>query len=225
MTFDLQFVLEHIPDFIRAIGVTFEISGIVILTSMLVATVNSAILFFKIHPLTYLVRLYVEVARNTPLLIQLFFVYFALPSLGIKLSNFTTAILAMTFLGGGYFTEVFRAGVEAVSASQRESGLALGLSKWQLLRHIVLPQALRISTPALCANAIFLMKETTVVSAIAIPELLYTTTNYIALYYKTYEMLLLMTCSYLIMFLPLSFLLTWLERRFQYGQFGTGTAH
>lgn len=221
MILDTAFMIEHIPDFGQAVLVTIIIAGMAIICSLLVAVVGSVILFFQIRGLAWLVRAYVELARNTPLLIQLFFVYFALPSVGIHLSNYTTAILAMTFLGGGYMTEVLRSGIEAVAKTQVESGLALGLSRWQLFWYIVLPQALRISTPALFANFIFLLKETTVVSAVAIPEILYVTTNYIALYYKTYEMLLLMTALYLLLFLPLSFLLTWIERRFQHGQFGT----
>ncbi|MFB9329339.1 amino acid ABC transporter permease [Paenibacillus aurantiacus] len=221
MTFDTEFVLRVLPEFLKATLVTFKIAGIAILASMLVASVNAAILFFRLRGFAFLVRLYVELARNTPLLIQLFFLYFALPSLGIRLSGMTTAILAMTFLGGGYMTEVFRAGMEAVPKSQLESGLALGLSRMQLLREIVLPQAMRIGTPALFATFVFLLKETTVVSAVSVPEIMYTTTNYIALYYKTYEMLAVMTGIYLVMFLPLSALLSALERRYRHGQFGT----
>lgn len=221
MTLDTSFMLEHMPDFLHAALVTIGIAGAAIAASLLVAVFNSILLYFRVPILTAIVRAYIEVARNTPLLIQLFFLYFALPSIGIRMSSYTTALLAMTFLGGGYLTEVFRAGIEAVPKSQLESGLALGLSRWQLFRDIVLPQALRIATPSLFANFIFLLKETTVVSAVAVPEILYTTTNYIALYYKTYEMLLMMTALYLLLFLPLSFVLSWLERRFQHGQFGT----
>jgi len=221
MTLDTSFMLEHVPDFVHAALVTIGIAGAAIAASLLVAVFNSILLYFRVPILTAIVRAYIEVARNTPLLIQLFFLYFALPSIGIRMSSYTTALLAMTFLGGGYLTEVFRAGIEAVPKSQLESGLALGLSRWQLFRDIVLPQALRIATPSLFANFIFLLKETTVVSAVAVPEILYTTTNYIALYYKTYEMLLMMTVLYLLLFLPLSFVLSWLERRFQHGQFGT----
>jgi len=221
MTLDTSFMLEHVPDFLHAALVTIGIAGAAIAASLLVAVFNSILLYFRVPILTAIVRAYIEVARNTPLLIQLFFLYFALPSIGIRMSSYTTALLAMTFLGGGYLTEVFRAGIEAVPKSQLESGLALGLSRWQLFRDIVLPQALRIATPSLFANFIFLLKETTVVSAVAVPEILYTTTNYIALYYKTYEMLLMMTALYLLLFLPLSFVLSWLERRFQHGQFGT----
>ncbi|WP_174808151.1 amino acid ABC transporter permease [Paenibacillus alvei] len=221
MTLDTSFMLEHVPDFLHAALVTIGIAGAAIAASLLVAVFNSILLYFRVPILTAIVRAYIELARNTPLLIQLFFLYFALPSIGIRMSSYTTALLAMTFLGGGYLTEVFRAGIEAVPKSQLESGLALGLSRWQLFRDIVLPQALRIATPSLFANFIFLLKETTVVSAVAVPEILYTTTNYIALYYKTYEMLLMMTALYLLLFLPLSFVLSWLERRFQHGQFGT----
>ncbi|SDE50698.1 MULTISPECIES: amino acid ABC transporter permease [unclassified Paenibacillus] len=221
MTLDTSFMLEHVPDFLHAALVTIGIAGAAIAASLLVAVFNSILLYFRVPILTAIVRAYIEVARNTPLLIQLFFLYFALPSIGIRMSSYTTALLAMTFLGGGYLTEVFRAGIEAVPKSQLESGLALGLSRWQLFRDIVLPQALRIATPSLFANFIFLLKETTVVSAVAVPEILYTATNYIALYYKTYEMLLMMTALYLLLFLPLSFVLSWLERRFQHGQFGT----
>ena len=166
------------------------------------------------------IRAYVELARNTPLLIQLFFLYFGLPALGISLSGFATAVIAMTFLGGGYLTEALRAGVQAVPPSQLEAGQAIGLSRWQLLRHVQLPQAWLASLPALFANFIFLLKETTVASAVAVPELLYTTKNYIALYYKTYEMLAVLTLMCVLIFLPLSLALRVVERRLQHGQFG-----
>lgn len=97
---------------------------------------------------------------------------------------------------------------------------SIGLSEGQLLRHVVLPQAGILSLPALFANFVFLLKETTVVSAVAVPEILYTTKNYIALYYKTYEMLTVLTLLCVLLFLPLSLLLRYIERRLQHGQFG-----
>ncbi len=181
---------------------------------------NVALLSLHKRPLSALIRGYVELARNTPLLIQLFFLYFGLPALGLSLSGFTTAVIAMTFLGGGYLTEALRAGIQAVPASQLEAGRAIGLSRWQLLRHVQLPQAWLASLPALFANFIFLLKETTVASAVAVPELLYTTKNYIALYYKTYEMLAVLTLMCVLIFLPLSLALRVVERRLQHGQFG-----
>ncbi|CAD5109484.1 amino acid ABC transporter permease [Zestomonas carbonaria] len=221
MSFDWNFVLSTLPAFLKAVGVTLQVGAIAVGTSLLVALVNSAILVLRVPLLHPLVKVYVEVARNTPLLIQLFFIYFALPSIGIRISGFASAIIAMTFLGGAYLTEVLRAGVEAVPRAQVESGLSIGLSRWQLLRHVILPQAGILSLPALFANFIFLLKETTVVSAVAVPEILYTTKSYIALYYKTYEMLAVMTALCVLIFLPLSLLLARLERRLQHGQFGS----
>lgn len=221
MNFDWNFVLSILPAFGRAVLVTLQVGAIAIATSLLVALVNASILVLRVPLLQRLVGLYVEVARNTPLLIQLFFIYFALPSVGIRISGFSSAIIAMTFLGGAYLTEVLRAGVEAVPKAQIESGLSIGLSRWQLLRHVILPQAGILSLPALFANFIFLLKETTVVSAVAVPEILYTTKNYIAMYYKTYEMLAVMTALCVLLFLPLSLLLAYLERRLQHGQFGS----
>lgn len=221
MSFDWPFVLSTLPAFLKAVGVTLQVGAIAIACSLLVALLNSAILVWRVPLLRRLLGLYVEVARNTPLLIQLFFIYFALPVIGIRLSGFAAAIIAMTFLGGAYLTEVLRAGVEAVPRAQIESGLSIGLSRWQLLRHVILPQAGLLSLPALFANFIFLLKETTVVSAVAVPEILYTTKSYIALYYKTYEMLAVMTALCVLLFLPLSLLLGVLERRLQHGQFGS----
>jgi polar amino acid transport system permease protein len=220
MNFDVAFALSTLPAFVNAVGVTLEVGLIAIVTSLLVALINAAIVMFRVPLLQPLVRVYVELARNTPLLIQLFFIYFALPGVGIRISGFASAIIAMTFLGGAYLTEILRAGIDAVPRSQIESGLSIGLSRWQLLRHVILPQAGILSLPALFANFVFLLKETTVVSAVAVPEILYTTKNYIALYYKTYEMLAVMTGLCVVLFVPLSLLLRALERRLQHGQFG-----
>jgi polar amino acid transport system permease protein len=217
MTFDYAFALSTLPAFVRAVGVTLQVGLIAIMSSLAVAVLNAAIATFKVPLLHRLVPLYVELARNTPLLIQLFFIYFALPALGVRISGFAAAVIAMTFMGGAYLTEILRAGIESVP----KAGLSIGLSRWQLLRHVILPQAGILSLPALFANFVFLLKETTVVSAVAVPEILYTTKNYIALYYKTYEMLAVMTGLCVLLFLPLSLLLGLLERRLQHGQFGS----
>lgn len=117
-------------------------------------------------------------------------------------------------------TEAFRAGIEAVGQRQIEAGLSIGLSDWKLMRHVVLPQALSIATPAYTANCIFLLKETSIVGAVTVPELLFTTNSLIAIYYKTYEMLLMLTIAYLILILPISLLLAWVEKRVNYAQYG-----
>ena len=107
------------------------------------------------------------------------------------------------------------------SPSLIEASMDLGADTFQTIRYVILPQAGILSLPSLFANFIFLLKETTVVSAVAVPEILYTTKSYIALYYKTYEMLAVLTLICVLLFLPLSLLLSRLERRLQHGQFGS----
>lgn len=116
--------------------------------------------------------------------------------------------------------EAFRAGIEAVSKSQIESGLSIGLSKMQLVRYVVLPQAFAVTVPSLAANCIFLLKETSIVGAIANPDLMHVTQDLIGMYYQTFESLLMLVASYLIVLLPLSVVFSWLERKVRYAEFG-----
>jgi polar amino acid transport system permease protein len=213
MLFDFNFMMEQIPRFLEGAYMTLKVGVIVMITSLIVGIGNTTLLFLELQRIRGLIRGYVELARNTPLLVQLFFLYFALPSIGIKMSSFATALVAMTFLGGGYMTETLRAGMEAVEQGQVEAGRALGMTRLQTFRFIVLPQSVRKSMPALVGNFIFLLKETSIVSAIAVPELLYTATDLIATYYKTFEMFTLLALFYLLLILPLSGLLSLMERR------------
>ena len=120
--------------------------------------------------------------------------------------------------------ESFRAGLESVGKAQLESGLSIGLSRFQLARYVVLPQAFSVTLPSLGANAIFLLKETSIVGVIAIPDLMHVTQDLIGMYYQTAESLLMLVLSYLVVLLPLSLFLSWLERRVRYAEFGAGAA-
>ena len=216
MELDFIFMKEQIPLFVKASVLTLQIALLGIAGSVLLGIINSIIIYYKIKILDKAVAVYVEVSRNTPLLIQIFFLYFGLPALGIKLSNYACALTGIIFLGGSYMTEAFRAGLESIEKVQIESGLSIGLSRNQLMRYVIFPQAFRIALPATGANFIFLLKETSVVSAISVAELLYTTNSLIAIYYKTYEMLFLLVISYFILIGPLSFILYITERRMKY---------
>lgn len=111
--------------------------------------------------------------------------------------------------------ESFRAGLESVGKIQLESGRSLGLNEWQLIAFVVLPQSLMVSLPSIAANAIFLLKETSVVSAIALADVLYVTKDLIGSYYKTSETLLLLVLCYLVVLLPLSIVFSLLERHYK----------
>ena len=139
---------------------------------------------YRIRPFYALARTYIELSRNTPLLIQLFFLYYGLPKMGIKWDGFTCGVIALVFLGASYMAEAIRAGILAVPKGQIEAGKAIGLSRFQVFLYVELPQAWAVAVPAIGANVLFLMKETSIVSAVGIAELLFVTKDIIGMDYK-----------------------------------------
>ncbi|MDW8801882.1 amino acid ABC transporter permease [Clostridium sp. A1-XYC3] len=220
MSINWQFIVDNLPLYQKAAVLTLRLAFWGILASIILGLICSVVQYYKIKGLQTLVQAYIELSRNTPLLIQLFFLYYGFTKLGIKISENTCAIIGLSFLGGSYMSEAFRSGIEAVGKIQIESGLSLGLSKFQLARYVILPQAFSVSIPSLSANCIFLLKETSILGAISILDLMNVTKDLIGMYYQTFESLLMLVVSYLIIILPLSLLLTWIERKVRYAEFG-----
>lgn len=197
-----------------------RLSVIGILLSFVLGLFCALIKYFKIFGIRRIVDVYIEFSRNTPLLIQLFFLYFAFPRMGVKLSSVQCAIIGLTFLGGSYMEETFRSALESVSKVQIESAQCIGLTKRQVIQYVVLPQAISVSVPGFCANIMFLIKETSVFSAVALADLMYVAKDLIGLYYKTDEALTLLVVFYFILLIPVSVLASFAERKLRYAQFG-----
>jgi len=210
---DFEFIAKFYPMYVKAAMLTINIAFWGILFSLIVGMFCTLVKFYKVKFLIPLINCYIELSRNTPLLIQLFFLYYGLPKLGVQISSFTCAVIGLTFLGGSYMAESFRLSFEAVRKSQIEAGLSIGLSQNQLLRYVIVPQAFGVSLPSISANVIFLLKETSIVSIVALADLVYVAKDIIGLYYKTDEALFMLVVSYLILILPISLALTWLEKR------------
>ena len=215
---DWAFVSRYAPFFVTGAEMTLFISVFGIALAILTGLVCAAIETARIPVLRQIVRVYIEVSRNTPLLVQLYFLYFGLPKLGFVWSAEMCAIIGLGFLGGSYMSEAMRAGLEAVPQIQRENAYMLGLSSRQTMLHVVIPQAISTSIPGVVANVIFLIKESSVVSAIALADVMYMAKDLIGMYYTTYEALFLLIVTYLIILLPISIIGTWLERRFEYAK-------
>ncbi len=215
---DWAFVSRYAPFFVTGAEMTLFISVFGIALAILTGLVCAAIETACIPVLRQIVRVYIEVSRNTPLLVQLYFLYFGLPKLGFVWSAEMCAIIGLGFLGGSYMSEAMRAGLEAVPQIQRENAYMLGLSSRQTMLHVVIPQAVSTSIPGVVANVIFLIKESSVVSAIALADVMYMAKDLIGMYYTTYEALFLLIVTYLIILLPISIIGTWLERRFDYAK-------
>ena len=210
---DFQFIEKYVPLYVAAGKLTLCIACIGIVLSILIGILASAVLYYRTPLLKRLVSVYVELSRNTPLLVQLFFLYFGLPKIGIRWSSEVCGIIGLSFLGGAYMTESFRAALSTVEKGQLESAKSLGLNPIQILRYVLLPEAITVAVPSIVANMIFLIKETSVFSGIALKDLMYEAKDLIGLYYKTEESLVMLVVAYLILLLPVSILGTVLERR------------
>ena len=217
---DWEYVAKILPLYGKAAVLTVRIGVLGILFAILVGLLCSVVRQMKIPVLKQLASVYIELSRNTPLLVQLFFIYYGLPKIGIKTDPETCGVAGLAFLGGSYMAEAFRSGLEAVGKIQHESALSLGLTGLQAFRYVILPQAFAISIPGITANVIFLLKETSVFSAISLMDLMFTAKDQIGLYYKTTECLVLLVAFYLLILLPVSLLGSLLERRVRYAEFG-----
>lgn len=217
---DWSMVQQGIPTYEKAFWLTLKLSFEGILGAIIVGLIVSFIRYFRVTGFQRILGAYVELSRNTPLLIQLFFIYYAFPEIGIKISAEASGVSGLIFLGGSYMAAAFSGGLNGVPKVQVESGRAIGLTNWQLARYVVLPQGLSLSIPAIAANVIFLIKETSIFTVVAIPELTNTALDQIGMLYDTDEALFSLVVGYAIILIPLSILLTWLERRTRRGSFG-----
>ncbi|WP_294603917.1 amino acid ABC transporter permease [Lactobacillus rizhaonensis] len=215
-----QIITQSLPIFLKAFELTLWLSAVGIICSIIVGILCSLVQYFKVPVLHQIITAYVELARNTPLLIQLFFLYYAFPVIGLKMSAQVCGIIGLVFLGGAYMAEGFTGGFAGVNSSQIDDGKALGMNNLQLARYVVFPQGFALSMPALTANVIFLIKETSIFSVIAIPELTNTALDLIGMYYRSNEYLLVLVIAYAIILIPVILLLNYLERKVRYGTFG-----
>ncbi len=217
---NIDFMLEYLPLYEKAAVLTVRIGCEGILIALSVGVICALIQYGKIPVLRRIVSVYIELSRNTPLLVQLFFIYYGLPKIGISTNAEVCGALGLGFLGGSYMSEAIRSGLETIEPIQTESALSLGLKPYQVMRYVILPQAVSVSMPAFMANIIFLLKETSVFSAISLMDLMFTAKDLIGLYYKTTESLFMLVVFYLIILLPVSIIGRIIERRVRYAGFG-----
>lgn len=217
---DWNVIAQYLPLYKKAAWLTLRLGLAGIVIAIVVGLVCALVQYYKVPVLRRIAGAYIELSRNTPLLVQLFFIYYGLPKIGIKTNAEICGIAGLAFLGGSYMAEAFRSGLESIEPIQTESAMSLGMDHAQTMRYIILPQAMSVSVPAFVANVIFLLKETSVFSAISLMDLMFTAKDLIGLYYKTTECLFLLVVFYLLILLPVSLLGSWLERRLRYAGFG-----
>ena len=178
---DWNVIAQYLPLYKKAAWLTLRLGLAGIVIAIVVGLVCALVQYYKVPVLRRIVGVYIELSRNTPLLVQLFFIYYGLPKIGIKTNAEICGIVGLAFLGGSYMAEAFRSGLESIEPIQTESAMSLGMDHAQTMRYIILPQAMSISVPAFVANVIFLLKETSVFSAISLMDLMFTAKDLIGL--------------------------------------------
>ena len=209
-----EFIFNYLPLYQEAALLTLRIGLIGIAVSIVIGLFFFFFQYYKVPVLRQIATVYIEISRNTPLLIQLFFIYYALPKVGVPISSEMAGYVGLAFQGGSYMAEAFRSGLESVDKIQTESALSLGMKHPQIMRYIILPQAFSTSVPP------FVVKETSVFSAVSLMDLMFVAKDLIGLYYKTTECLFMLVVFYLIILLPVSILGSVLERKLRYAGFG-----
>ena len=201
-----------LPPLMRAARVTLKVAVLAIGVG---ATVGLLVALLKMSGRRLLRRpaeVYIEVTRGTPALAQLYIVYFGLAGIGLTLDNVTAAVVALGFNAAAYMAEIYRAGIESVHSGQREAALSLGMTPLQALRFIVLPQAWRVVLPPGANLGIAVLKDTSLASAIATPELMSRAYDLVGQTWRPMPIYLVVAVMYMAMCLPLGQLVRRLER-------------
>jgi polar amino acid transport system permease protein len=208
VNYSFQFgpVFEAWPLLLHGTWMTIQLSFLAMLFGLMVAIVCAWGKNTGPAPVRWIINAYIEIIRNTPFLVQLFFFFFALPAAGVRWSPYTAALVAMVFNLGAYATEIVRAGIESIPKGQIEAGLALNLSRLEIFRYVVLKPALRAIYPALTSQFILLMLASSVVSVISADDLTSVAANLQSQTFRSFEIYIVITGIYLLLTLAFSYL-------------------
>ena len=210
--FNPQVAVENIGPLLGGLLITVELTLVVITLSLVCALAVALAGMSRFAPLRWLVWAYIEVIRGTPLLLQLIYVYYVLPEIGIRLDAFTAGVLALTLNYTAYISEVYRSGIQAIAKGQHDAAAALGMTHALAMRRIILPQAIRIVVPALGNYFIGLFKDTALCSAVSIQELVFTAQVQAALNFQYFTLYTVVAAMYFLVSFPAARLVNYLER-------------
>ncbi|KKO14941.1 MULTISPECIES: amino acid ABC transporter permease [Pseudomonas] len=211
--FDFSPVLAQGGLLLEGAVFTLELTLIGTLFGVAIGVLGAVVRAWRLRPFDALFGLYVELIRNTPFIVQLFFIFFGLPALGVRLTEWQAAVLAMVINLGAYSTEIIRAGIQAIPRGQLEAAAALAMSRFEAFRHVVLQPALAKVWPALSSQIVIVMLGSAVCSQIATEELSFAANFIQSRNFRAFETYLLTTALYLVMAILVRQLLAWFGRR------------
>jgi len=210
---DLDLILRVYPFFLEAALVTVELSILTCVLGLACGALGASMRLSRLAPLRWLGAAYVSVFRGTPALIQVFILYFGGPQIGIQLDAFAAGTIALGVNIGAYMTETIRGAIVSVDRGQTEAARTLGMSRWETMRKVVLPQAARLMIRPLGVNVNALIKGTALLAPISVVELTYTAQRFIGSTYKPFEMFLLSGLLYMAIIYVVGQGINWLDRR------------
>lgn len=210
--FNWNVLLESLPLMMRGLGVTILLGVVSIALGLVGGLLLALLRLYSYAPVRTLARVYIDIMRSIPLLVLLVLIYYALPFVGIRLSSFAAATSALSLVSCAYSAEIFRSGIEAIPRGQFEASASQGMSFFNTMRDVILPQAVRIVMPPMTSNCINVMKDTALASVVAMPDLLKQATQAQALAANPTP-LVGAALLYLLLLLPLVQMVGWVERR------------
>jgi polar amino acid transport system permease protein len=212
--FQFQVVWNNLGFLLTGLKYTFLITGFSIIGAMIVGLLAALLRLSKLPVVSQIIRFYIDFFRGTPVLIQLIWIYYALPIItGISLSAVTSAVLTLSLNMGAFLAEIFRAGIQSIDKGQREAAFVLGLTYGQTMRRIILPQALARMLPPIGSSMIIILKDSSLASFIAVDELLYQGYVLQSSTFRPLEILTVVALIYFVLTYPLTILVEQLERR------------
>ena len=213
MNLNFTVIERNFPLFLEGLRVTVELSLLAIVLALLWGLVSVFARTSKFAAFRILARSYLEIVRNTPVLVQMYFISFGSGIAGYPISGYAAGLLALTLQNGGYFSEIYRAGIESVGPGQREAGRALGMLPHQVSGIVVLPQALRRVIPPISNQGVIIIKDTSLVSALSVAELTYQSKILADRTAATYEIFITLALFYILITTVFSGALRLLESR------------
>lgn len=211
MDFDPAYLAKQLPALWRGLLVTIEVSAIAMLIAFALGVFGATIRYLRIPYLSSLLWFYVEFMRNTPLLVQMFFIVFGLPALGLTLPLFWAGVVSLALWAAAFHIESLRGGLATVGKDLHEAGTALGLGKWQFLALVGLPLGLRVALPSMLNTCVSLLKNSAMLQAIGLMELTFVAVDKMAMDFRMLEMFSVLLVVYVALVFLLSAAANWLE--------------
>jgi His/Glu/Gln/Arg/opine family amino acid ABC transporter permease subunit len=210
--FNTEIAVRNLGPLLAGLVLTIELTFVVISLSLGFALLVALAGISRFAPLRWLVKAYIEVIRGTPLLLQLIYIYYVLPEVGVRLNSFTAGVIALTLNYSAYLSEVYRSGIMAISRGQHDAAAALGMTRALAMRRIILPQAIRIVIPALGNYFISLFKDTALCSVVSIKEVVFTAQILAARNFQYFTLYTIVGIMYFAVSFPAARLVGYLER-------------